>query len=670
MSEKLLIWNTSRSRYEWRGPYETKHLVDRTGAGFVWDKQRKVWWTYHGERAAKLRDYADASALERLEKTIEQREEAFESSRRLESDYQAPAPRGLAYMPFQRAGIEYAIEHNRCLIGDEMGLGKTIQALGVLNVQHASVPDQRVLVICPASLKINWCREAEKWLVSDWEFHVVNAKDRFPNMSPKPYPTMVIINYDILGRYQAELREYHWDAIIVDECHYVRNPKTKRSKEIFGTKGLTGLMAERWMFLSGTPMANRPVELLPFVRFCAPEAWRGWHWYVKQFCAAFKETVFTKAGPKSVWNTDGNSNLDELQQLCRSHFMVRRRKMEVLKDLPAKTRQVVELPLNGGHRQVKEENRAWVEWRDKLEDLKVAVELAKVSDDEEEYREALAALQQGVAIAFKDLSRARKHTAMAKVPWVIERVKDALEEGPVVVFGWHKEVLQAVRDELGGGLITGDTPAKQRQQHVDNFQEGRIDLIIGTMGAMGVGLTLVRSSVAIFAELDWVPANVSQAEDRIHRHGQERAVLIQHLVFPGSLDARLAHTMVEKQDVIDAGLDVAMDFAGIDAEPIIPDLGESAAGVSTRDKLAEDGAKLSPGQVAAIHKGLQLLSEMCDGANAEDGMGFNKIDTRVGKSLAACPHLSQRQAALGKRLIERYRRQLTDEILEGARVEA
>ena len=259
---------------------------------------------------------------------------------------------------------------------------------------------------------------------------------------------------------------------------------------------------------------------------------------------------------------------------------------------------------------------------------------------------------------------ARRDTALAKVPWVIQRVEDALAEGPVVLFGHHKEVLHAVAKKFEGkcGMVTGDHSTKQRQFAVDGFQAGDFDLIIGTMGAMGVGLTLTRSSLAIFCELDWQPSVVSQSEDRIHRHGQQNSVLIQHLVLPGSLDAHMAETLVAKQEVLDAALDTESDFAGIERMPVIPGLKAATDNLTREDleRAAQD--PFPPTQMDAILFGLRKLAGVCDGAATEDGVGYNGLDTRIGKSLAQAEKLSPKQAVLGQRILFKYRRQLGDEL--------
>ena len=214
--------------------------------------------------------------------------------------------------------------------------------------------------------------------------------------------------------------------------------------------------------------------------------------------------------------------------------------------------------------------------------------------------------------------------------------------------------------------LTGETGMADRQQAVDDFQAGKVPLFIGNIQAAGVGITLTRSSTVIFAELDWVPGNLSQAEDRCHRIGQTESVLVQHVVLEGSLDADMARKLTAKQDVIDRALDTKAE-----AKPTLlgqqftvdldrRDRGETA---KTEQRQAEEDA-LTPEQVAAVHGGLRRLAGMCDGAVALDGCGFNKLDADFGHRLASLPTLTPRQALAGRRLCVKYRRQLGAEFQE------
>jgi hypothetical protein len=171
----------------------------------------------------------------------------------------------------------------------------------------------------------------------------------------------------------------------------------------------------------------------------------------------------------------------------------------------------------------------------------------------------------------------------------------------------------------------------------------------------------------IFAELDWVPGNLTQAEDRCHRIGAVNPVLVQHLVLDGSLDARMAHILVEKQAVIDAALDATVDLgAKIPALPVTRDVSTADA---RPEGLAKEAESLSAEAREAIHAGLRALAGVCDGAYMLDGHGFNKFDAKLGHELAGRTVLTPKQAALGQRLVRKYQRQLPDALLRAAGIE-
>jgi len=262
---------------------------------------------------------------------------------------------------------------------------------------------------------------------------------------------------------------------------------------------------------------------------------------------------------------------------------------------------------------------------------------------------------------FEALSKIRHEIALGKVPAALDFINGALEDGPLLVFCHHKDVAEQLHEAISGSVLAHGGHSKEaRDQAVQQFQAGSTDCFIGTIGACGVGLTLTRASRVIFVELDWVPGNVSQAEDRAHRIGQEDTVLVQHLVVDGGLDAYIAQTIVNKQAVIDAALDRALDLeiAEVDETVVIdPDA------IERTPQLPQLPAE----QIAAIHSGLQSLASMCDGARELDGMGFNAFDSHFGKKLAASFKLSNKQAHLGMRLVNKYRGQLPADLVAAAK---
>jgi SWI/SNF-related matrix-associated actin-dependent regulator 1 of chromatin subfamily A len=518
-----------------------------------------------------------------------------------------------------------------------MGLGKTIQVLAAVNTLRL----RRVLVVCPKTLVLNWQSEAKKWLtdLKPYVFRNGNGCDGF-----------YIVNYEKLAKidFDGEL-----DCLVVDESHYVKNPKAQRSKRV---EQLAGRAKRVWL-LTGTPIPNRPIELFHPLKILRHPLADNWFYFAKRYCDAYQS--------KWGWVVDGAANLDELQEKLRSTVMIRRKKQDVLTELPAKVRQIVVLNADGYRDALADELGVWQRYEDALVEYQAKVELAR-AEGEEAYARAVAELRDAARHAFEEISRARHRLALAKVDDVVEHVKDIAEQHKVVVFAHHHDVIDKIANalaEFGCVVVDGRVPAEQRQERIQRFQtDPNCRVYVGSITASGVGVTLTAASHVVFAELDWVPGNITQAEDRLHRIGQKDTVFVQHLVVDGSLDARMAKVLVEKQRVADEALDA--EKARLLAEPVLPTdrADESAESECPRQpvQLQPIGKQLDVQQREQLCAGLRLLSGMCDGALARDHVGFNKVDTLVGKALAAIPAASwtDGQAGLAAVLCNKYRRQL------------
>lgn len=650
-----LQWSTPREVATKMGP----RLVSSADANemvFALWREEKDPLKSAGYSLGEFRGKWQISKWEKLpEKIVVSRESAKALSRATDADINVPAPEGLAYLGYQRAGIAFGFERPAVLIGDEMGLGKTIQAIGILN----ACPElKRVLVICPASLKLNWKRELDRWCVRKRSILVADSK-LFAALADG----VTIVNYDVLHKHEETLRTTDWDVLICDEAHFLKTPTARRTKMVFGARAsakekksgmadVPGLAAKKRILLSGTPIANRPVELFPLINYLDPVTW-GNEWKFKQrYCGAHHNGF--------GWEFNGASHLDELQDKLRSSIMVRRLKKDVLTELPPKRRQVIEFPATAAMAHlVKQEMEAY----EGVDELEAEVELAAASDDPNAYEDAVKKLHKGQQARFEGLSELRRATAEAKIPLVIEHLEEAVEEsGKVVVFAHHKTVVRAIAEKFGEAAVSlvGDTPMQDRQDAVDRFQKDpECKLFIGSIMAAGVGITLTAAAHVVFCELDWVPGNVSQAEDRCHRIGQKDSVLVQHLVLEGSLDATIARRIISKQDVIDKALDVVA--AKKSAEPEEAKRSETVALAALADRMTD-------AQREASAEAIVRLQAMCDGARSWDGSGFSKIDVRIGFSLATQANdprgLSKKQAALAQKVAWKYKGQLPDELVE------
>ena len=617
--------------YTWVGDYEDRLLPKQ--AGFIWSPYDKVWRTKFANKAVNLAAYADESC--KAEFNIANT--AIEQSSATTADITVPAPPGCTYKPYQLAGIQYALNHKRCIIADAMGLGKSIESLGVINATQA----KRVLIVCPAIVKTNWQREAQKWLTPSQPIGIADG-DYLP-----PLTGIVIINYDILERHQTALKSLKWDIVVYDESHKLKNPKAKRTIAALGLRGENGIPSDRVLFLTGTPILNRPVELFPMLEAIDHRKWQFWP-FVMRYCAANKN--------RFGWDFSGASNLTELQTQLRSLCMVRREKADVLKELPPKIRRIIELPTNGSAALVEAEQAAYAAW------LGARGEQVKAATTEAEQtlqKDMLELFAQ--TVEFRSISTTRHELAIAKLPKCIEYITDALENSnKIVVFAHHHDVVSGLLvglSEFKPVSITGVDSQQQRQAAIDAFQnDNTVRVAVCSIQGAGVGITLTAASHVIFCELDWTPANVSQAEDRCHRIGQTDSVLVEHLVVDGSLDGRMAHLIVEKQNISDQLLNrdmLTVCDTTLTNTPII----ESTTPITVKNDVSED-INLTYEQREKVLNGLQMVAGVCDYANRRDDCGFNKYDAAFGHKLACLSQLTPKQAACGLKMLRKYVRQL------------
>lgn len=488
---------------------------------------RSVWFTENPVIAKRLLEYCEPETRRLI--LSETRVGAFSGI--------IPCPTGKAYLPFQEDGIRFSLRKGNVLIGDEMGLGKTVQALGVINsiqIQHG------VLIVCPATLKLNWRNEVKNWLVRKFSVEVVDK-----NQLINPESQVVIVNYEMLkGRVLESVMSRRWDVLIVDEAHYLKSRTSKRTKVLLGdvTKNKTSVRTEgvikrcsRILMLTGTPIMNHPFEIFPLVNAICPEEFGSFWQFVRRYC----DPVHSRFG----WDFKGAANLDELNRKLRLFCMIRRLKSEVLKELPEKRTQVILFPDTS-----------------KLKDRELAL-IRKHEipyDTEEDISQAWEQIRRKKT-AFNEMSTIRRETGIAKVKLSVEHIKTVLdEEQKVVVFAHHHEVIRLLQSELvefNPVVLTGEQSQVERDHAVNTFQnDPTCRVFLGSIRAAGTGITLTASSVVIFVEIDWTPGWIDQAADREHRIGQLRQVLVQFIVIDGTMDARILSLITTKRSVINAAL--------------------------------------------------------------------------------------------------------------------
>ena len=350
-------------------------------------------------------------------------------------------------------------------------------------------------------------------------------------------------------------------------------------------------------------------------------------------------------------DTRGASNLGELNQKL-STFMIRRKKEDVLKDLPPKRRQIIELPPTKEMRIVLDrENMQWKVHEETMARLVARRDQAALLNDEQEYRSAANELKQAYKVAFGDMAKVRQEVALAKLPLCIAHIKDLLESvDKILVFCRHKAVAANLMEELkdyGAVVLMGDTAMNERQKAVDAMQtDPKCRVFVGSIQAAGVGITLTAASTVVFVEPDWTPALLSQAEDRCHRFSQKNPVLVQHLVLEASLDSHMLKQVMAKQEIIDQ----AIDAAGGNVEE---------AKKKLKVSYSADGAKYNRDQRTMMIKCLRVIAEKDkDSARQRNGEGFSMYHSQIGKSLAGKWELTDAEAGFAAMLVKRYRGQV------------
>ena len=491
---------------------------------------------------------------EAIDSVLATYQETVELSRASDTDFHVDLPDGLELFPFQKAGVQYATKVGNALIADEMGLGKTVQALATIKVTDA----YPVIVICPASLKRNWERETRKWL-PDARVAVLKGQPyplRHPRTDLRRYD-VVIINYNsrVLEKWLMELVGFGAGTIVLDEAHNVKNESAQQTKLV--AQLLQYSSKARRLLLTGTPVVNRPVEFWTLIKMLGrAKEMGGYTEYMKRY------------------DTTRRERLEELNMRARTHFMIRRLKMDVLPELPPKLRTIVPIEIDNAaeYDNVERDIAGYFALR-KANDEEFLAELDRYADAKgltdgarrifiiEAKREHFSNAYM-IAANNEALLRweALKQMAVAgKMKGVFEWIDDFLTSGQkLIVFGTHTERIEQIARRYNAPMIHGGIPVEKRMPLVDRFQnDPECKVIVGNMIAMGEGLTLTAASNVAFIEFGWNPKTHDQAEDRAHRIGQHDNVMVWNLaaIRPSgepTIDFELAEMIMKKRAVVDA----------------------------------------------------------------------------------------------------------------------
>jgi SNF2 family DNA or RNA helicase len=443
--------------------------------------------------------------------------------------YHAPLIQPFGY---QLTGADFLKIRLQALLADVPGIGKTGTAIRAVDLVGA----RNVLVVCPASTRVQWSREFERFSPMDRPLQVV-----MPGDTPRTYG-VVILFYDAVVKHLGLLMSVQWDCLIIDEAHalksrYVVSKHTSgyRTRAIYGSgKRYAGIItkATRTWRLTGTPALNHAGELWTHVRSAGLTdlPYQDWLYF---FCEGFDSEHgfrFTK-----------HRHTDELQKILEP-FMLRRTKAEVQPNLKEPFFETITVP------------RSEAALPPELQAL-----LPQIAQADAQLQEALNGddgdqLHTLESMA-SSLATLRRYTLLAKLPAIAEAITEDLTTNRIpklVVFAIHKVGVRWLAEKLkrfNPLTISGDTPAEKRQPSIDRFQsDSSVRLIIGNIAAMGTGVDGLQNvcDEALFCEQDWVPSSNAQAVMRLCRIGQKNPVRARIFSLYNSVDEHVQDVLTGK----------------------------------------------------------------------------------------------------------------------------
>jgi SWI/SNF-related matrix-associated actin-dependent regulator 1 of chromatin subfamily A len=414
----------------------------------------------------------------------------------------------------QKIAIEELLKNKKYILADDMGLGKTTSTI----IASLETGAKKILIICPASLKINWQREYQ--LYSEKTSYVCEGKNYSENAE------IVIMNYDIIknfhdskDRKNSIILNSKFDLVIIDEAHYIQNVQAQRTKLI---NDLVRDIERLWL-LTGTPMTSRPINYFNLLSLVDSPVAKNWMAYVVRYCSGYQ----FKVGPRKVWNVMGASNLEELRD--RTSVTVLRRLKEDVLDLPDKIITPVYLRLRS--KMYEEVMGDYYNWYDK-------------NPDE----------SKNLSIQFTKLTQVRQVIADEKTQHTIELAENIVEQGKkVIIFCNFTKSLEVIYNHFGKTAVRldGSMSKVQRQDAVDRFQEDeKVKVFVGNIKAAGVGITLTAAEAVIMNDLSFLPSDHSQSEDRAYRYGQKNNVLVYYPIFENTIEGIIYDILNNKKRII------------------------------------------------------------------------------------------------------------------------
>ena len=519
---------------EFKKKYELSFVPERMYVGFCLAQTEKSYHVY-----GKLTKNQVENRIYWVPKT-QVMEDLFYTPVNIEVDFDKyTALDNMDRVPYnhQIDGVKFLLSRDGCILADDMGLGKTYQT--IIAALEAGV--EKVLIICPASVKINWKRELKmfgetdisivdsaRWKPAKWTIINYDILKNFHTITPK-----TIAERDAIEYYNREIWNENYGLIVADEGHKLKDHKSNRGA-IVGELSKNPATKRVWL-LTGTPVANRPKDFYNLLKLIKSPLADNYPFYVRRYCDGKMLHRSMGSGDnkwvKKTLIANGHSNLDELA-LRSKNYVMRRLKKDVL-DMPDKIVTPVHHELTKA--QLDEYDYLW-----------------------EDYLEMRKKAKKKGGAPSKNLVEVillRKFIAMTAIKQTIEMVEDAIDEGQkVVIFTTFNEEQAELAEYFGKKCVThnGSMSAADKQKSVDKFQNNKTTKVfIGNIISAGVGITLTEGTVVVFNSFDWVPGNNEQAEDRTYRIGQKFTVNVYYQLFDDTITTKMWYTVQKKRDVID-----------------------------------------------------------------------------------------------------------------------
>lgn len=526
-----------------------------------WRKTADQYYTNELERVIPVAKYLSPSILSRIQTVAKNYDEA--TAVKPSDDFSVPLPPGKTLFAYQLAAAEFILGRPSTLLAEDAGMGKSAIMLAVANKMNY----KRILILCPAVAKFNWAdKEWKKWsTLTHLSVGIAEGND-FPNTD------VVILNYDILARHKQKIQAVDWDYLIIDESHRIKNKDAKRTIYTLGgtlklkeeeghyyqksrKKGfykIPPINATKRVFATATPM-NRPKDLWTVCVACDPQGLgSNWKTFHQRYCG-LRKTPFGM-------DINGSTNLPELGAIMRSRFMIRHNPDDVL-DLPPLREDIFLLP---PVKVILSEEEGFVQDNiDALLGLSIANGTPLTTEDSADaFLKVIGQVSlNNMSLAgkpefkplFSKFALIREQTGIAKVPYVVDFVKEITDDltEPVVVFGYHRSVMELLKEEFAdAAMVIGGMKPAVRDLQVDLFQNGDTQVFLGNIDAAGEAITLTRANILVFAEWDWRGTAMIQARKRIHRITQDRSCTVYYTASAKSFDSLVADSALQKMENI------------------------------------------------------------------------------------------------------------------------